>query len=154
MYHEFISKAHIKPINEFILELFCIELRLKYFCLGLACLLNKYKTKAQAWLIYKQTNMNKFFYQVESKFFMNNLVHLQSYFLWAIKELILANNSGSDKTKVIVSITSLSLLLLLVATTLVFGTILWKYMSQCWVTQLSFSLPVMLHYFFFFFFCF
>ena len=33
----------------------------KFFCSGLACLLNKPKTKAQAWLIYKQTNMNEFF---------------------------------------------------------------------------------------------
>ena len=33
----------------------------KFFCLGLAWLLNKPKTKAQAWFIYKQTNMNKLF---------------------------------------------------------------------------------------------
>ena len=33
----------------------------KFFCLGLACLLNEPKNKAQAWLIYKQTNMNKLF---------------------------------------------------------------------------------------------
>ena len=33
----------------------------KYFCLGTACLLNEPKTKAQTWLIYKQTNINEFF---------------------------------------------------------------------------------------------
>ena len=33
----------------------------KFFCSGLACLSNKPKTKAQAWLIYKQTNMNELF---------------------------------------------------------------------------------------------
>ena len=32
-----------------------------FFWLGSACLLNESKTKAQAWLIYKQTNINKFF---------------------------------------------------------------------------------------------
>ena len=34
----------------------------KFFCLGLACLLNEPSTKAQAWLVYKQTNMNELFY--------------------------------------------------------------------------------------------
>ena len=47
------------------LELFCIKLNssraYSFFCLGSACLLNKLKTKAQAWLIYKQTNMNELF---------------------------------------------------------------------------------------------
>ena len=33
----------------------------KFFCLSSACLLNEPKPKAQAWLIYKQTNMNKLF---------------------------------------------------------------------------------------------
>ena len=33
----------------------------KFFCSGLACLSNKPKTKTQAWLIYKQTNMNELF---------------------------------------------------------------------------------------------
>ena len=33
----------------------------KFFCSGLAFLSNKPKTKAQAWLIYKQTNMNELF---------------------------------------------------------------------------------------------
>ena len=33
----------------------------KFFCLGSACLLNKPKITAQAWLIYTQTNMNKLF---------------------------------------------------------------------------------------------
>ena len=32
-----------------------------FFWLGLVCLLNEPKTKAQAWLIYKQKNMNKLF---------------------------------------------------------------------------------------------
>ena len=32
-----------------------------FFCLGSTCLLNEPKTKAQSWLIYKQTNMNKLF---------------------------------------------------------------------------------------------
>ena len=35
--------------------------REQIFCLGSACLLNELKNKAQAWLIYKQTNMNKLF---------------------------------------------------------------------------------------------
>ena len=49
----------------------------KFFSLGLACLLNEPKTNVQAWLIYKQTNMNQVFYQVESELFMIGLVHLQ-----------------------------------------------------------------------------
>ena len=50
------------------LELFCIKPNgsracswTNFFCLGSACLLNESKTKAQVWLIYKQTNMNEFF---------------------------------------------------------------------------------------------
>ena len=35
----------------------------KLFCLGLDCLLNKPKTKTQAWVIYKQTNINKLFFK-------------------------------------------------------------------------------------------
>ena len=56
-----------KLINKFMLELLYIKLnssRLfvnKFFCLSSACLLNEPKTKAQVWLIYKQTNMNKLF---------------------------------------------------------------------------------------------
>ena len=38
----------------------------KFFYLGLACLLNKPKIKAQVWLIYKQTNMNKIFIEPSS----------------------------------------------------------------------------------------
>ena len=38
----------------------------KFFYLGSACLLNKLKIKAQAWLIYKQTNMNNFFIKPSS----------------------------------------------------------------------------------------
>ena len=37
----------------------------KFFCLSLACLLNKPKTNAQAWLIYKQTNINKVFIELD-----------------------------------------------------------------------------------------
>ena len=33
----------------------------KFFFLGSTCLLNKPKTKAQAWIIYKQMNMNELF---------------------------------------------------------------------------------------------
>ena len=33
----------------------------KFFGLSSACLLNESKTKTQVWLIYKQTNINKFF---------------------------------------------------------------------------------------------
>ena len=32
-----------------------------FFFLGSTCLLNKPKTKAQAWIIYKQMNMNELF---------------------------------------------------------------------------------------------
>ena len=38
----------------------------KFFCLGSACLLNEPTTKAQAWFIYKQTNMNKLFIEPSS----------------------------------------------------------------------------------------
>ena len=37
-----------------------------FFYLGSACLLNKPKIKAQAWLIYKQTSMNKLFIKSSS----------------------------------------------------------------------------------------
>ena len=37
-----------------------------FFCLDLACLLNKFEIKAQVWLIYKQTNMNMFFIKSNS----------------------------------------------------------------------------------------
>ena len=37
-----------------------------FWCLGLACLSNKLKTKTQAWLIYKQMNMNEFFIEPSS----------------------------------------------------------------------------------------
>ena len=65
---------------------------------------------------------------------MNSLVHLQPYFLWAIKELILANKSGSDKTKVIVSITSLSL-----TTTSRYYSGIWDYFMEVHITMLSYT---------------
>ena len=57
-----------QAINESRLGMFCIKpycsraySQEKFFCLCSACLSNKPKTKVQAWLIYKQTNMNEFF---------------------------------------------------------------------------------------------
>ena len=50
-----------------------------FFCLGSVYLLHEPKIKAQAWVIYKQINMNKFFYWVEFELFMIGLVHLQPY---------------------------------------------------------------------------
>ena len=38
----------------------------QFFFLSSACLSNKPKTKAQAWLIYKQTNMNELFIKLSS----------------------------------------------------------------------------------------
>ena len=49
----------------------------KFFCLGSTCLSNKPKTKAQFWLIYKQTNMNELF--IEPSLSWNGLDHLQPY---------------------------------------------------------------------------
>ena len=37
-----------------------------FFCLSLACLLNELKTNIQAWFIYKQINMNKFFIELSN----------------------------------------------------------------------------------------
>ena len=48
-----------------------------FFFLGLTRLLNKYETKVQILLIYKQMHINEFFYRFKPKLFMNNLVHLQ-----------------------------------------------------------------------------
>ena len=49
-------------LNYFVSNLIAHELIHKQiFCLDSACLLNKPKTKAQAWFIYKQTNMNELF---------------------------------------------------------------------------------------------
>ena len=45
-----------------------------FFFLGLACLLNKPKIKAQIWLVYKQINMNMYFYRTKSELCMNNLI--------------------------------------------------------------------------------
>ena len=49
----------------------------KFFCLGLACLLNEPKTKTQAWLIYKTNKHKQAFYRAESELLMIGLVHLQ-----------------------------------------------------------------------------
>ena len=48
----------------------------KFFYLGLACLLNEFKTKTQVKLIYKQTNINEIFYRAKPDLFMINLIHL------------------------------------------------------------------------------
>lgn len=48
-----------------------------FFCLVSACLLNKFKTKAQVWLIYKQINMNEVFIVPKLELFMNDLVYLE-----------------------------------------------------------------------------
>lgn len=50
-------------LNYFVSSLITHELVREqfFFSLDLACLLNKPKTKIQAWLIYKQTNINEFF---------------------------------------------------------------------------------------------
>ena len=39
-----------------------------FFCLDSACLLNKTKIKHQTWLIYNQTNINKFFIELSLSF--------------------------------------------------------------------------------------
>ena len=39
-------------------------IREQIFLLGSACLLNDPKTKAQAWLVYKQININKLFIEL------------------------------------------------------------------------------------------
>ena len=49
----------------------------KFFCLGLACLLNESKIKAQAWVIYKQNKHELTFYQANAKLSMIGLVYLQ-----------------------------------------------------------------------------
>ena len=53
-----------------------------FFCLGLPHLLNKPKTKSRTWLIYKQTNVNKFFFQTNNELFINDLVHFIALMKW------------------------------------------------------------------------
>ena len=71
-------------LNCFVSRLIAHELvHEQIFFLGSACLLNESKTKAQAWLIYKQTNMNKFFIELNSScswsawFIYNPIKHYQ-----------------------------------------------------------------------------
>ena len=59
-----------QAINEPKLDMFCIKpycsqtIFFFFFCLSSACLSNKPKIKAQAWLIYKQMNMNELFIEL------------------------------------------------------------------------------------------
>ena len=39
-----------------------INILFYFICLNLTCLLNKHKIKTQTWLVYKETNINEFFY--------------------------------------------------------------------------------------------
>ena len=53
-------------INCFVSSLIAHLFMNNLFRLGLACLLNQPETKAQVWLIYKQTNINELFIELNS----------------------------------------------------------------------------------------
>ena len=55
-----------------------VEIGLNFLCLGLACLLNKPKTKVLTWLVFKQTNINEYrlgLFLSRSSPIVNELVH-------------------------------------------------------------------------------